>query len=196
MKQVAIYARVSTRDKQEAENQLRQLREFVAKQDGWEVVHEYIDRVSGKRSDRKQFQAMFEAASRRDFDVLLFWSLDRLTREGALATLQYLQRLSSYGICFRSFTEAYIDSCGPMGEAVIAILAAIAKQERLRLSERVIAGLERARAEGRVGGRPPTPEAIRKKAIKLRSRGLSFGQIAEQLGISKMSASRIVAAGG
>jgi DNA invertase Pin-like site-specific DNA recombinase len=195
MKQVAIYARVSTRDKQDVENQLRQLREFCRKQD-WNVTREFIDRVSGKRADRPQFQAMFEAASRREFDVLLFWALDRLTREGALATLQYLQRLSSYGICFRSFTEPYIDSCGPMGEAVIAILAAIAKQERLRLSERVLAGLARARAEGRIGGRPPLPDDIRKKVLKLNSRGLSFGQIAGELGISKMSASRIVAGGG
>ena len=69
----ALYARVSTKDKgQDVENQLRQLREFCRKQ-GWEVVQEYIDHASGKRSDREQFQAMFSAASRREFDCLLFW---------------------------------------------------------------------------------------------------------------------------
>ena len=72
MKQIAIYARVSLKDKQETENQLRQLRDFVAKQNEWEVVHEYIDRASGKRSDREQFQAMLADAARRKFDVLLF----------------------------------------------------------------------------------------------------------------------------
>jgi len=74
-------------------------------------------------------------------------------------------------------------------------LATLAKQERIRLSERVIAGLERARADGRIGGRPPLPEAIRKKVLKLRHRGLSFGQIASELSISKMTAARIAAAG-
>ena len=195
MKQVAIYARVSTRDRQEAENQLRQLREFCAKQD-WEITREYIDRVSGKRHDRKQFQTMLSDAACRKFDVLLFWALDRLTREGAFATLQYLERLTSYGVGYRSFTEPYLDSCGTFADAVIAILGCIARQERIRLSERVIAGLERARAEGRIGGRPPLPEAVRRKVVKLRSRGLSLGRIAAEVGVSKMSAWRIVAAVG
>ena len=195
MKQVAIYARVSTRDKQETENQLRQLRDFISKQDGWELVHEYIDRASGKRCDREQFQAMLTDAAQRKFDVLLFWALDRLTREGALATLQYLERLTSYGIGYRSFSEPYLDSCGTFADAVIAILGCIARQERIRLSERVLAGLERARAEGRIGGRPRLPDVVRKRALKLHSRGLSLGKIAAELQVSKMSVSRIVNAG-
>ena len=68
----AMYARVSTKDgRQDTENQLRQLRNFAATQD-WAVVHEYVDRATGKRPDREQFQRMFDAASRREFDVLLF----------------------------------------------------------------------------------------------------------------------------
>ncbi len=87
---VALYSRVSTKDKgQDVENQLSNLREFCAKQ-GWPVVHEYIDDASGKRSDREQFQAMFAAASRREFDTVLFWSLDRFSREGVYETLQHL----------------------------------------------------------------------------------------------------------
>ena len=73
---------------------------------------------------------MFEAASRREFDVLLFWSLDRLSREGTVETLNHLQRLTSYGVHWRSFTEQYLDSTGIFREAVIGILAAVAKQER------------------------------------------------------------------
>src|ERR1035437_3201376 len=158
MMKAAIYVRVSTRDgRHDAENQLRQLREFAASQK-WTVVHEYVDRASGKRGDREQFQKMFTAASRREFDCLLFWSLDRLSREGTVETLNHLQRLTGYGVNYRSFTEQYLDSTGIFKEAVIGILAAVAKQERVRLSERTIAGLERAKAQGRVGGRPKTPD--------------------------------------
>ena len=85
---------------------------------------------------------------------MLFWSLDRFSREGVLETLTYLQNLTQYGVGYRSFTEQYLDSCGMFREAVISILAVIAKQERVRLSERTIAGLQRARARGRIGGRP------------------------------------------
>jgi DNA invertase Pin-like site-specific DNA recombinase len=95
---VALYSRVSTKDKgQDVRNQTDQLREFCEKQ-GWRIVQEFMDNASGKRGDRVQFQAMFEAASRREFDAVLFWSLDRFTREGTLPTLQYLQRLDAYGI--------------------------------------------------------------------------------------------------
>ena len=179
---VALYARVSTKDKgQDVENQLRQLRQF-AKQQGWELTGEFVDRASGKRADRPQFQAMLTAASQRQFDVLLFWSLDRLTREGALATLRYLETLSGYGVRYRSFTEQYIDTLGPFGEAVIAILAAIAKQERQRLSERVLAGLQRAKAQGRVGGRPASLDAKQiAKARQLKAKGMSLREIGAAL---------------
>src|SRR5215813_10688417 len=96
--QVAVYARVSTKDKgQDAENQLSQLRTFAASQ-GWTVVGEYIDRKTAKHSDREQFQRLFHDASQRKFDLVLFWSLDRFSREGVLETLNQLQRLSSYRV--------------------------------------------------------------------------------------------------
>jgi DNA invertase Pin-like site-specific DNA recombinase len=181
MMRIAIYARVSTKDgRQDADNQLRQLRAFAATQ-GWAVVHEYVDRASGKRGDRDQFQKMFIAASRREFDCLLFWSLDRLSREGTVQTLNHLERLTGYGVNYRSFTEQYLDSTGIFKEAVIGILAAVAKQERVRLSERTIAGLERARAQGRVGGRPKAEDAEPKLVAKigrLRSEGNSIRAIA------------------
>lgn len=150
---VAIYSRVSTKDKgQDIENQLRQLREFCYRQ-GYLIVKEYGDEASGKNGDREQFQAMFAAASRREFDILLFWSLDRLSREGVYETLTYLQRLTSYGIGYRSYTEQYLDSCGIFRDAVVSILAAVARQERIRLSERTVAGLERGEGQGK-GRRP------------------------------------------
>ena len=184
MTRAAIYARVSTKDgRQDTENQLRQLRTFAATQD-WSIVHEYVDRASGKRGDREQFQKMFSAASRRRFDCLLFWSLDRLSREGTVKTLNHLERLNGYGVNYRSFTEQYLDSTGMFKEAVIGILAAVAKQERVRLSERTIAGLQRAKAQGRVGGRPKTEDTEPKLLMRierLRSEGHSIRAIAVEV---------------
>lgn len=188
---VALYSRVSTKDRgQDVENQQRQLRDFAAKQ-GWTIVHEFSDNVSGKTSDRQQFKKMFTAASQRKFDLLLFWSLDRLSREGALETLQHLQRLTSYGVGYRSFSEPYLDSLGTFREGIISILACLARQERIRLSERTIAGLERAKALGRVGGRPRL-SCDGNKVLKLHAAGQSLASIAKELGISKTSAHRII----
>jgi DNA invertase Pin-like site-specific DNA recombinase len=190
---VALYARVSTKDKgQDTDNQLRQLREFCTRQN-WDIVAEYVDQASGKRGDREQFQAMFTAASRREFDTVVFWSLDRFSREGVYETLTHLQRLTSYGGGYRSFSEPFLDSCGMFKDAIISVLATLAKQERVRLSERVVAGLHRAKSQGRVGGRP---KAIcdRDKVMELHEAGNSLGQIAAQIGVSKMTISRILAA--
>jgi DNA invertase Pin-like site-specific DNA recombinase len=189
---VALYARVSIKDgRQDAQNQLQQLREFCQHQ-GWQIVKEYTDKASGKRGDRVQFQAMFEGASRREFDCSLFWSLDRFSREGVLETLQHLQRLTQYGVAYRSFTESYIDSLGPFRDVVISLLAALARQERIRLSERVTAGLARARREGRVGGRPKVVVSTN-KIRKLANKGLSAVKIGAQLGCSRMTVNRRLA---
>jgi DNA invertase Pin-like site-specific DNA recombinase len=192
----ALYARVSKKDgKQDTENQLRQLRDFAGKMD-WEVVHEYVDRASGKRGDRKQFQKMFAAASKREFDVLLFWSLDRLSREGTVQTLNHLERLNSYGVNYRSYTEQYLDSTGIFKEAVIGILAAVAKQERVRISERVVAGLERARAQGRIGGRPKAEDdhKLVAKVKHLHKGGASLRQIAAGAEVAVNTVRKILAA--
>jgi DNA invertase Pin-like site-specific DNA recombinase len=187
---VAIYTRVSSRDKQDPKNQLRQLREFCATQN-WTIVREYEDRASGKGADRDEFQEMFAAASRRQFDAVLFWALDRFSRQGVFETLQHLQRLTSYGVGFRSFTEQYLDSCGMFRDAVIGILAAIAKQERVRISLRTLAGLEKARACGRVGGRPRIT-CDRSKVLKLHAAGKSLSTIGSELGLSKTTVHRIL----
>jgi DNA invertase Pin-like site-specific DNA recombinase len=151
--------------------------------------------TSSKRSDREQFQKMFVAASRREFDALAFWSLDRLSREGTVETLNHLQRLTSYGVGYRSFTEQYLDSTGIFKEAVIGILAAVAKQERVRLSERTIAGLERAKAQGRIGGRPRVEDnaATLKSYRKLKASGLSVRKIATKMGISPTTVQKLAA---
>ena len=190
---IAIYARVSTKDKgQETENQSAQLQEFAAKSD-WTIYDMYVDHESGAKSDRAEFQRMFQDASRRKFDLLLFWSLDRLSREGVLETLQHLNRLTSYGVGYKSFTEQYLDSCGIFKDAVIGILAVIAKQERVRLSERTRAGIAIARSKGRQIGRPRV-QVHAADIARLRSSGLSLRAIGRELGISEGTVRRLTAA--
>jgi DNA invertase Pin-like site-specific DNA recombinase len=149
-----LYARVSTHDRgQDTENQLAQLREYAARQ-GYQVVHEYIDQASGKSSDRDAFRRLFEDASRRMFDVVIVWALDRFTREGVFETFAHIRKLTAYGVQFESYSEAHFRTTGPAGELMVAIAAWIAKQERIRISDRTKAGLERARRAGRLPGRP------------------------------------------
>jgi len=136
---------------------------------------------------------MMADAAQRKFDVLLFWALDRFSREGIYETHTYLKRLDDAGVRFRSFTEPYLDSCGMFRDAVISILAVIAKQERQRIRERVQAGLRRARECGPRSGRPVgRPRVIfrRDKVAELREQGLSWSRIAKRLGISSASARR------
>jgi DNA invertase Pin-like site-specific DNA recombinase len=126
---------------------------------------------------------MFHVASQHKFDVLLFWALDRLSRESVLETLQHLNRLTLYVIGYRSYTEQYFDSCGIFRDAVIAIIATIAKQERVRLSQRVKAGLDRARSQGRKLGRPRVVVDAA-QVPRLRASGASWPKIAVALGVS------------
>jgi len=185
---VAVYARVST-DKQETENQLIQLREQCARLD-WPIVLEFVDYESGAKSERPEFQAMFKAAGQRKFDLLMFWSLDRFTREGVLQTLQYLNRLEACGVAYKSFTEPFFDSCGVFKDAIISIMATLAKQERIKRSERTKAGLARVRALGvRLGQKPVDIDPG--DARQLRNNGLSIRAIASQLGVSVGTAHRL-----
>jgi len=179
---VAVYARVST-DKQDSDNQLIQLRAFAVKQ-GWNIVAEYVDTVSGSgKKERPQFKRMMLEASQRKFDLLLFWKLDRLSREGTRKTLVYLTQLDSWGVSWRSFQEPFFDSCGVMKDVVLAIMATLAEQERIGISERTRAGLVRARRAGRQLGRRPVPVDI-KAARQLRTDGFGVRRIAGHLGMS------------
>jgi len=191
----AIYARVSTSDlRQETENQLIQLRQFAASQ-GWQIEIEYIDRETGSRSDRSEFTRMFSDAARRRFDMVLVWALDRLTREGVAETFEYIKRLKTHGVQFVSFTEEHFRTTGPAGELMIAVAAWIAKQERIRIKERVRAGMERAKVTGTRSGQPiGRPKVIfrRDEVQQLREDGLSWSQIASRLGVSVRTVRRAV----
>jgi len=189
---VAIYARVSTKDKgQETENQLIELRRYASVHD-WTIYQEYVDQESGATDKRSGFKAIFADAHKRRFDLILFWSLDRFSREGALPTLLHLNELESYGIGYKSFTEQYLDSTGLFKDAIISVLASIAKQERVRLSERTKAGLQRAVLKGKVLGAPIKSATIIQRVQHLKAEGLSNQKIAKKLQISPSTVAKYI----
>jgi DNA invertase Pin-like site-specific DNA recombinase len=166
----ALYLRVSTDDKgQDPLNQELQLRDFAVRQN-WDVVAIYRDEASAKNGDRKGFQSLFTDAARHRFDVVLFWSLDRLTREGTFKTHCYLRQLTDCGVKFKSFTEQYVDSLGVFGDAIIGLLAAMAQQERVRISDRTKAGIQRAKAQGKTWKRGINPKAASKTTMWRRAK--------------------------
>jgi DNA invertase Pin-like site-specific DNA recombinase len=184
---VCLYARVSTHH-QDHRNQMDELHRY-AQRIGWQVVEEYVDYESGGkgREKRTNFDSLFTAAHQRQFDVLLFWALDRFSREGALKTLQYLELLTNYGIQYVSFTEPYLNSMGMFREAIVSIIATLAKQEKVRIGERVRAGLTRAKEKGKVGGRPTLNANVEKQILALKAEGLSNRAIGKRLTISHVS---------
>src|SRR5579884_713187 len=169
--QVAIYARVSTRDKrQDPQNQLDQLRAYCERM-AYGVAHEYVDYDSGgkRANERPGLAQLFADAARRRFDMVLVWALDRFGRNGMAATVLDLQRLGSYGVTFRSFTEPHLSTENELvRDVLLALLSSLAKLERSKISERTKAGLERARANGKRLGRPPlSQETLRKLRMAL-----------------------------
>jgi DNA invertase Pin-like site-specific DNA recombinase len=117
-----------------------------------------------------------------------------LSREGVLKTLVILNKLSGYGVQYRSLQEKWLDSMGDFKDAIVGIIATIAKFESDRMSSRVRSGLARARAEGKVLGRP---KAVldRSKLEKMRAEGMSLREIGAATGRSAMTIQRILAAG-
>jgi DNA invertase Pin-like site-specific DNA recombinase len=132
---VAYYLRVST-ESQELDNQRTEILPFINRR-GWKLVHTFEDVISGRKSekDRPGFAAMLKAAHQRKFDILVFWALDRLTREGTRATLNYLQRLESKGVGYVSYQEQWLDSTGPFKDVMVAMFATLGKQKSRRVPD-------------------------------------------------------------
>jgi putative DNA-invertase from lambdoid prophage Rac len=179
----AIYARVSTLD-QEPENQLVELRRYVEAR-GWSG-HEYVDRgVSGAKDRRPALDRLLADAKRRKFDVVVCWRLDRLGRNlKHLITL--LEELQSLGIAFVSLAEG-IDATTPAGKLQMHLLGAIAEFERERIRERVLAGLSRARTQGKRLSRPKSLLPLDKLASV---QNLSLDEGAAMLGVSRSTLKR------
>ena len=169
--------------KQKPDTQLRDLREFIRTRRDWKLAAEYIDRETGTKAKRPEFERMFQDASERKFVLLVFWTLDRLSREGTLKTLQHLKRLSDNGVEWWSLKEEYLKSVGEFSDVVLSIVATIAKLEHRRIAERTRAGIERARAEGKTLGRPVMTFDLA-KARALRKRGMSIRAIAATMKVS------------
>jgi len=162
-KRVAIYARISTSGKgQDSANQLVQLRAWCVN-GGHEIVGEYVEHGSGRKGAEspRALSALLADAHQQKFDLVLFWALDRFSREGMAKTVTYLQRLNASGVAFHSYTEEMLSTDNALiRDILIAVLSSLAKQETVRLSERTKAGLERAKATGKKLGRPSTPTRV------------------------------------
>lgn len=170
---VCLYARVSTTDKdQDPVTQLLPMREFVKAQ-SWEMFNEYVDHAPATDLyHRAGWKELLTDASRRRFDILLVWRMDRAFRS-VLDAATTLERLRTWGVGLRSYSEPWLDTTSPFGEALYYITVAYAQLERGILKERVKAGMERARAQGHQIGRP---RVMDRKGFKSR-----FGVVLERL---------------
>ena len=187
MKRAALYMRVSTLD-QHPESQLHNLRK-MADQRGYEIVHEYTDRISGAKARRPRLDQMMADARRGRFYIVLVWASDRIARS-VKHFLDVLDELNRLGIEYVSFREN-IDTAGPLGRAIVVIIGAIAELERSLIVERVRAGMRRARLEGQHIGRNPL--VLDHAGIQQdRSRGQSLRQIARGHCISTATVQRVL----
>jgi DNA invertase Pin-like site-specific DNA recombinase len=190
---VAIYARVSTDDKgQDPENQLRELRDWVVNS-GHIISQEYVDYESGRKNvaKRKQFATLFDDAAKRKFDCVLFWALDRFSREGMAQTIIHLQRLASSGVAFHSYSEPHLATDNELVRNVLlALLSSLAKVEAQKISERTRAGMSRARAKGIKIGRPKLATELRDEITRLAAKGQTAYAIAKALRIDRHTAAK------
>lgn len=144
---VAIYIRVSTREKQTTENQLIQLTDYCTKCN-YNIYNVYNDVISGKEITRPSFDKLFNDAHKKLFDLVLFWDFSRFSRAGTYHTIMKLKELDNLNIKYKSYSEPYIDSAGQFKDVLISLLSSIAKAEREKISQRTIAGLERVKKQG------------------------------------------------
>jgi DNA invertase Pin-like site-specific DNA recombinase len=188
IKKAALYLRVSTNG-QTTENQSLELRRYCERQ-GWTITKVYEDHaVSGAQHDRPSLNEMLLDAERGKFDVLVVVRIDRLARStGHLLEILNLLRASHVDFC--SSTQG-IDTTTAHGRMVFTFLAAIAEFERELITERVVAGIDRAKANGVQFGRPRVGFDV-SKALELRKTGMSWGQLAKRTGISSATLRRAI----
>jgi DNA invertase Pin-like site-specific DNA recombinase len=181
-KRVAIYARVSMVDRgQDPETQLLALREYVARR-GFIPMGEYVDYASGTREDRPQYRALLETARKRQIDVVLVWRYDRFARS-TQALVHALNEFHSLGVDFISF-QKNIDTTTPQGEIFFTVMASLAQFESALTSERVKAGMARAKAQGKRISRAPIAQQVQDRIAALHAQVVSIQQIRKQLRIA------------
>ncbi len=187
---IALYARVSTRNNQDPEMQLAELREYAGRR-AWQIVEEYVDQgVSGCKESRPALNRLMSDAHRRQFDAVLVWKIDRFGRS-LKHLVNALADLAALGVAFISLRDN-LDLSTPSGRLMFQIIGAMAEFERSLIQERVKAGLRAARNKGRMLGRPRRiVDAARIAA--LRAQGASWRAIACDLGVGEGTVRRACA---
>jgi DNA invertase Pin-like site-specific DNA recombinase len=186
IKRAAIYARVST-DGQTTDNQLRELR-LVAERNGWQIVQEYVDHgISGAkgREHRPAFDGLWKGATRRQFDVVMVWAVDRLGRS-LQHLVNFLSEIHAKKVDLFIFQQG-IDTTTPAGRALFGVMGIFSEFERSMIQERVKAGIKRVRAKGQRWGRRTIQEtnpSACTQILALRQQGLGMAAIGKQLGVS------------
>jgi len=181
MNRVIIYARVSTKE-QNVDMQLSDLKSY-AELRKLRVVEVYIDYASGAKSDRVNYQKLFNDVRKRKTDVVLVWKFDRFARS-TKELINALEEFNSLGVDFISYKEN-VDTSTPAGKILFTMISAFAEFERSIIRERVIAGMEKARVRGVRIGRPKIPPFTKQQIIMLKASGLTYKEIIKKVKISK-----------
>jgi DNA invertase Pin-like site-specific DNA recombinase len=194
IKRAAIYARVST-DGQTTDNQIRELRQ-VAERNGWEIIEEYIDQgISGAkgREQRPAFDALWKGATRREFDVVMVWAVDRLGR--SLSHLvNFLSEIHAKKADLFIYQQG-VDTTTPAGKALFGMMGVFAEFERSMIQERVKAGIKRVRAKGQRWGRrtiEETDPTVCARILEFRQQGIGMGAIGKKVGLSSRTVWRFL----
>ena len=191
-KKVVIYARVSTLD-QTVDNQLIELRDHCSKM-GWEIVKEYTDKgLSGtlSREKRPALNAMIKDGYRKKFDTVVCWDISRIGRSMKELVL-FLSDMKDRGIGICSVRQGF-DTSTSMGEIMFQFVGILSSWEREMIRERTLAGLERAKSEGKTLGRKKvTNDTMTAKIIELRNDKKSIRKIASEVGVSIGTVSNVL----
>ncbi len=192
-KRVALYLRVST-DEQTIENQRREL-EAVAGRNGWAIVATFEDNgVSGAkgRAQRPGYDALCTGVTRREFDLVMAWSVCRIGRS-LTHLVAFLGELEAKGVDLYLHVQG-LDTSTPAGRAMFAMLGVFSEFERAMVSDRTRAGMRRAKAAGKRIGRPPkvTPDKAR-LILADRKAGESYRRIAARYGVTDTTVIRVLA---
>ena len=182
---IAIWARVSSAD-QDPTTQLEPLRALAGRLGG-EIVREFVlhESATGKRGRRVEFDEMMGAASRREFDLLLFYNLSRFSREGIRKTILYLQQLEGYGVRYKSHQEPMLDTENELiRHVVLAMLAYLAEYQAQQISEATTRKLASLKAQGVQLGRPTRYIELRPALRAMVQEGATKTEIARRLKIS------------
>jgi DNA invertase Pin-like site-specific DNA recombinase len=135
---------------------------------------------------RKHFAALFEDAHKRKFDSVLFWSLDRFSREGMVPTILHLQHLTTVGVGFHSYTEPHLATDDELVRNILlSVLSSLAKVEAQKIGERTRAGMAKAKAAGKHIGRPSISSKLQDRIAERVKAGETPYRIAKDLGIDR-----------